>query len=84
MKRRSWIRALSLVGGALMLVAACGPTTASTPTVGAAAAKSASDVGGMSQLVSLAKAEGNAVIYTDVHFSPPHFNKSARPVGGYP
>jgi putative spermidine/putrescine transport system substrate-binding protein len=41
-----------------MLVAACGPTTASTPTVGAAAAKSAADVGGMAQLVSLAKAEG--------------------------
>jgi putative spermidine/putrescine transport system substrate-binding protein len=45
--------------GAVILLAACGPTnTPSSSTTSAASAQSAADVGGMSALVSKAKAEG--------------------------
>jgi len=55
----SWryrIRGLAVGVAALLVVAACGSSNPST--VGAASAKSAADMGGMSALVTAAKAEG--------------------------
>ncbi|HEV2033646.1 MAG TPA: ABC transporter substrate-binding protein [Candidatus Dormibacteraeota bacterium] len=52
------IRLLGIVIGAMTLVAAaCGPTT-TTATTPASQAKSAADIGGMSALITAAKAEG--------------------------
>src|SRR5260370_14291320 len=55
----SWryrIRGLAVGVAALLVVAACGSSNPST--VGAASAKSAAEMGGMSALVTAAKAEG--------------------------
>ena len=52
-------RSLGLLAGSVILLAACGPTNTSTSsTTSAGAAQSAADVGGMSTLISKAKAEG--------------------------
>lgn len=53
-------RALGLLAGSVLLLAACGPTNngGSGSTTSAASAQSAADVGGMSALVSAAKKEG--------------------------
>jgi putative spermidine/putrescine transport system substrate-binding protein len=52
------IRSLGVAAVALLVVAACGSSNTGTTTVNAASAKSAADVGGMSALVTAAKAEG--------------------------
>jgi putative spermidine/putrescine transport system substrate-binding protein len=52
-------RSLGVLAGSVLLLAACGPTNnSSSSTTSAASAQSASDVGGMSALVSAAKKEG--------------------------
>lgn len=56
MNWRYRIRGVGVTVAALLIVAACGSSTSNT-TVNAAAAKSAADVGGMSSLVTAAKAE---------------------------
>jgi len=52
-------RSLGVLAGSVLLLAACGPTNnSSSSTTSAASAQSASDLGGMSALVSAAKKEG--------------------------
>src|SRR6267143_6638416 len=49
---------LGILVGAILLLTACGGTNTPATTVKAADAKSAADIGGMSALVTAAKAEG--------------------------
>ncbi len=57
LRRFDRVRPLVIVAAAMLLLSACGSTT-TTSSVNAAAASSAADVGGLSALVTAAKAEG--------------------------
>ena len=67
MNLRSSIRRIGLLAMALLVVAACGGTTATSSSCNAKTATSVSDCGGMSGLIAAAKAEGKLNIIA----SPP-------------